>query len=376
MSLYLTEYVSNTHERHWMIRIPSELLREFALRCLISAGASDADARIVADTLIVTDLRGIDSHGVARLKRYVEGLKSGKINARAQIRMVYEKHGTAVLDAGNGLGQPAAVYAMDLAIAKAKSVGIGAVAVQHTNHFGIAGYYALQAVAQNMIGIATSNASPQVTPTHGAEPMYGTNPIAVAIPTGEARPFVLDMATSTVPRGKLQRMRRENRPIPRGWAIDPAGDDITDLDELIDGLKNRRGHALLPLGGRGEVYGGHKGFGLGLLVDLLCGPLAGAAWGRHVYGAQGANLGQCFVAVDISAFRPLDEFERDSGQAINEMLAAKKAEGAERIFIPGDKEHEEFQRRQRLGIPLRAAVYDDLKALAAECGTSLQVPAS
>jgi LDH2 family malate/lactate/ureidoglycolate dehydrogenase len=348
------------------IRFSADRLHSFAVSCLVSAGASQREAEIVADTLVATDLRGIESHGVARLRRYVDGLRKGTINAKAALKIIAESPATAVIDADNGLGQPAAVTAMDTAITKAKNVGIGAVAVRHTNHFGMAGYYAMRAVEQKMIGIAISNASPQVAPTFGAEPMYGTNPVAVAIPTDGRLPFVLDMATSIVPRGKLERMSRAGQTMPSGWAINPDGDDATEITQLIEGLKHRRGHALLPLGGKGETFGGHKGYGLGLLVDLLCGPFAGAAWGRHVYGARGANLGQCFVAISVDAFRSRDEFLSESSQLIDEIRTARKLEGASRIYIPGEKEGEESQERSSLGIPLNLTVYNDLQALGLE----------
>jgi L-2-hydroxycarboxylate dehydrogenase (NAD+) len=349
-----------------LIYVSANRLHSFSVSCLVSAGASHLEAGIVADTLVATDLRGVESHGVARLRRYVEGLQKGKINAKSQLKIIAESPASAVIDADNGLGQPAAVRAMDIAIAKAGNVGLGAVTVRRTNHFGIAGYYALRAVEQNMIGIATSNASPQVTPTHGAEPMYGTNPIAVAIPTGGKTPFLLDMATSIVPRGKLERMKRAGQTMAPGWAINPEGGDATEITELIEGLKERRGYALLPLGGRGEAYGGHKGYGLGLLVDLLCGPLAGAAWGRNVYGVSGANLGQCFVAINVDSFRSQKEFAAESNRLLNEMRAARKLDASNRIYIPGEKEHEESERRRSAGIPLTAAVYDDLQALGLE----------
>lgn len=348
------------------IRVSADRLHRFSVNCLTSAGASQSDAEIVSETLIVTDLRGVESHGVARLRRYVEGLATGKIKANPKIKVIAESPATAVIDADNGLGQPAAVSAMDIAIAKARNVGVGFATVRHTNHFGIAAYYALRAVKQNMLGIAISNASPQVAPTFGAEPMYGTNPIAVALPTGGKAPFVLDMATSIVPRGKLERMKRTGQTMPNGWAINPDGEDATEIGELITGLKQRKGYALLPLGGKGETFGGHKGYGLGLLVDLLCGPFAGAAWGRHVYGSKGADLGQCFVAINLDSFRAKKEFEEESSQLIDEICAARKLEKSDRIYIPGEKEQEEVEQSSSSGVPLTLEVYNDLLALGLE----------
>jgi LDH2 family malate/lactate/ureidoglycolate dehydrogenase len=341
-------------------------LHEFVTQCLKDVRVSESRAKMVADVLLAANLRGIDSHGVARLRRYVEGARSGKINPDADITVLRESPSTAALDANNGLGQPAAIEAMRCAIEKAQKTGVGMVTVRRTNHFGIAGYFAMMALEHNMIGVASCNASPQVAPTFGIEPMYGTNPIAVAIPTGGGHQFVLDMATSTVPRGRLEQMRRHGKPLPAGYAIDTDGSSMLNLDELLEGLVNRRGYSLLPLGGFGEMFGGHKGFGLGLTVELLCGPLAGAAWGRHVYGQDGANLGHCFQAVSIDCFLPLDEFKAKTEVLINEIKGSKKVPGSETVYIPGEKERLEAERRSRTGIPLHPDVHADLLKLAEE----------
>lgn len=353
--------------------VPAERLHAFVTTCLTAVGAAADDAMVVADVLIAANLRGVDSHGVARLRRYVKGIQNGAIAARPDVTTVLEGPATAVIDAGNGLGQPAALAAMHLAIAKAERIGLGMVVTRRSNHFGIAGYYAMLALEHGMIGMVTTNASPQVAPTFAAEPMYGTNPLAIAMPTGGPCPFVLDMATSTAARGRIEQMQREGKPIPSGWGIDPEGAITTDADTLIAGLIARRGHALLPVGGAGETFGGHKGYGLGLLADLLCGPLAGAAWGRHVYGSSGANLGHCFLAMRVDCFRPWEEFIADSEQLLQEIRSAKKVPGRERIYIPGEKEAEETQRRQRDGIPLLPVVLADLARLADEAGVPFEL---
>jgi LDH2 family malate/lactate/ureidoglycolate dehydrogenase len=309
---------------------------------------------------------------VARLRRYVIGTRDGKIAPRERPRVVRETPATALVDAGNGLGQPAAIFAMELAVAKAEAVGVGVVAVRHTNHFGIAGYYATRPLERGLIGFATSNASPQVTPTHGAQPLFGTNPVAVALPCGDGEGFVLDMATSVVPRGKLERLRREGEEIPDDWAIDGDGRPISDLDSLISGLISRTGLAILPLGGFGERNSGHKGFGLGLLVDLLCGPLSGSSWGCHVYGDRGADLGQWFAALRVDCFRALDDFQCDARRLLAEIRAARKAPGALRIYVPGEKEAEAEAWRSRHGVPLLPPVLADLEALGREVGVPFE----
>jgi LDH2 family malate/lactate/ureidoglycolate dehydrogenase len=347
-------------------------LQRFVVDCLASSGVERDQGEIVAEALLASDLRGIDSHGVARLRRYVIGTRTGKIDPRRNIRVVRESPATALVDAGNGLGQPAARFAMELAMAKAETVGVGMVAVQHTNHFGIAGYYATLPLAKGLLGFATSNASPQVTPTHGAQPMFGTNPIGIGLPCGDGDDYVLDMSTSVVPRGKLERLRREGAAVEGHWAIDAEGNPITELDSLISGLIARSGLSILPLGGLGEANCGHKGFGLGLLVDLLCGPLTGSSWGRHVYGEKGADLGQWFAAVRVDCFRPLEEFQRDARQLLAEIRAAKKAPGQLRIYIPGEKEAEAEAQRSAAGIPLLPPVVADLEALGQEVGVPFE----
>jgi L-2-hydroxycarboxylate dehydrogenase (NAD+) len=338
-------------------------LAGFVVACLEAAGVSTEDAATVAEVLVCADLRGVSSHGVARLRRYVEGTHRGTINPRPAVTVVREGPATALLDADNGLGQPAGLTAMRMAIAKAEALGIGVVGVRRTNHFGIAGYYALQALERGLIGAVISNASPQVAPTFAAQPMYGTNPLAVALPTAVDGGFVLDMATSTVPRGKLERMSREGLSIPEGWAIDAEGQSVTELDPLIAGLKSRSGLSLLPLGGAGEQFGGHKGFGLGLLIDLLCGPLTGSSWGLHVYGERGADLGQWFLALRVDCFRDPAEFRADAVRLLEEVRGARRAPGAPRIFIAGEKEAEESGRRRQHGIPLLPKVVRDLAAV-------------
>jgi LDH2 family malate/lactate/ureidoglycolate dehydrogenase len=333
---------------------------------LESVGVTEEDRETVADVLLAADLGGIDSHGCARLRRYVDGIDSGAINRRAEPTVVRELAATALLDADNGLGQPSAVAATRLAIEKARSCGAGVVSVRRSNHFGIAGYYASLAAREGLIGVVMTNASPQVAPTFGAEPMFGTNPLAIAMPSGAPADFLLDIATSTVGRGKLEVRHRQGEAIPEGWVIDTTGATRTDVAELIEGLKARSGYSLLPLGGQGEEHGGHKGYGLGLAVDLLCGPLAGAAWGRHVYGDSGAELGHLVIAMQVEAMRDLSAFREDCRTMFEELRRARRTEGAARIFIPGEKEIEESALRTANGIPLTDAVCDDLVRLAAE----------
>jgi len=357
-------------------RVRADSLKRFCERVFQKLGVPEDDVRITADVLVAADLRGIDSHGVARLRRYANGLQSGMIVARPHVQVVTETPATALIDAGAGLGQPVSYRAMEKAIHKALDVGAGFVAVRNSNHYGIAGYYAMMALEHDCIGFSTTNASVLVVPTFARNGMLGTNPISVAAPANQNWPFVLDMATSTVPRGKLEVYHRLEKPLPLGWATDETGTPTTDTDRVLENFKDktRGGGGLLPLGGAGELLGGHKGYGLSLLVDILCGVLSGAAYADLVYPktADGkplpSNIGHCFGALRIDAFRPAEAFKLAMDDLQRRLKEAPKAEGQARIYIHGEKEYEEAERRSRDGISLNPKVAADLRAIADELG--------
>lgn len=354
------------------VRAWAEPLKAFCVRAFERLDVPAADAEIVADNLVAANLRGVDSHGVARLRRYVNGIRDGMMIPRPEIKTVVETPATATLDAGAGLGQPVSYMAMQKAIRKALDVGAGFVTVRNSNHYGIAGYYAMMALEHDCIGISMTNAAVLVVPTFGRDAMLGTNPIAVAAPAGKERPFVLDMATSTVPRGKLEVYNRQEKPLPLGWATDETGVPTTDAARVLDNMLARRGGGLLPLGGAGEEMSGHKGYGLALLVDVLCAVLPGAAYATLVYPTTPdgkplpSNIGHFFGAWRIDAFRPADEFKAAMDDLQRRLKDAPKAEGQTRIYIHGEKEYEEAERRARGGIPLNPKVAADLKGIAQE----------
>jgi len=354
--------------------VQAEALADFCVRVFEKMGVPTKDARITADVLVQANLRGIDSHGVARLRRYVNGLRDGVMVARPEEKVLIETPTTVTIDAGAGLGQPVSHRAMTMAIQKAREVGCGFATVRNSNHFGIAGYYAMMALGQDMIGIATTNAAVLVVPTFGRDAMYGTNPIALAVPAGGERPFVMDMATSTVPRGKLEVYHRQEKQIPLGWATDENGVPTRDPGRVLDNLVRRAGGGLLPLGGAGELLSGHKGYGMGLMVEILSAVLSGAAFLTHVYprDARGrplpANLGHFFGAWRLDAFRESEGFKADMDAFIRELKGGNLAEGASRIYVHGEKEFEEAERRSQGGIPLEAKVEASLKEIAAELG--------
>jgi L-2-hydroxycarboxylate dehydrogenase (NAD+) len=347
-------------------------LTGFCVKVFEKMGVTADDARVTADVLVQANLRGIDSHGVARLARYVNGLRSGVMLARPDEKVMVETPTTITLDAGAGLGQPVSHRAMSKAIEKAKDYGCGFATVRNSNHYGIAGYYAMMALEHDMIGISTTNADILVVPTFGRDAMYGTNPIALAVPAGEERPFVMDMATSTVPRGKLEVYKRQEKSIPLGWATDERGVPTDDPGRVLDNFARRAGGGLLPLGGAGEEFSGYKGYGLGIMVEILSAVLPGAAFLTSVYpkDADGkplpANLGHFFGAWRLDAFRPAAEFKADMDRLVRGLKHGNMAEGATRIYVHGEKEFEEAVRRGEHGILLGAKVEDSLKQIAAD----------
>ena len=356
------------------IRIHAEPLKAFCRRVFEKLDVPPEDAEVTADNLVLADLRGISSHGVARLRRYVNGLRDGIMVARPRVEITHETTTTALIDGGAGLGQPVSAQAMHLAIQKAKEVGTGFVAVRNSNHYGIAGYYALMALKEQMIGISMTNAAVLVVPTFGRDAMLGTNPISVAVPAGQERAFVLDMSTSTVPRGKLEVYERLDKPLPSGWVTDERGIPTDDASRVLKNMLDRVGGGLLPLGGVGELMGGHKGFGLALLVDLLCGVLPGAGYANMLYpkapdgSSLPANVGHFFGALRVDAFRPLADFEATMDDIIRRLKASPKAEGQERIYIHGEKEFEIEEERRVNGVLLHSKVVADIRRIADEVG--------
>ncbi len=347
-------------------RFPLERLAAFVVVLLTAAGLPPDEARRAANILVTADVRGVDSHGVARLPYFVNRLRRGLIDTAASLRTLRETPATLALDANNGFGLTLAAAAMERCIAKAETAGVCLTTVRHGNHFGMAAYYALMAPRRGLGGLAMTNASPLVTPTFGTRGMLGTNPLAVAVPTGsgDEPPLVLDMATSAVAWGKIEIARRAGEPIPSGWALDEAGQPTTDPWAA---------RWLTPLGGE-RATGGHKGYGLGVIVDTLCGPLAGAAWSARVSGSRGpdqpAGIGHTFMAWRIDAFRDPEGFFADLRAMLAELRGTPPARGrdATGVLVPGDPEAAAEAANDRLGIPVKQAVLAELRVLAAELG--------
>ena len=339
----------------------------FVSNVLESIGCSEHDANLASRVLISADLRGVDSHGVARLSGYVRLYEKERVNPTPTFEIVHETPSTGVLNADASLGLVSGPYAMNLAIEKAKNVGSGWISVKNSNHFGIAGYHTMMALEEDCIGIAMTNASPLVAPTFSSERLLGTNPISVAIPTYQEAPFVLDMATTTAANGKLEILMRKNEEAPLGWIQDKEGFPTTNARGV------QEGGALRPLGGDRE-HGSHKGYGLGAVVDIFSAVLSGANYGPWVPpfvafldpvdDPVGDGIGHFFGAMRIDGFRPAEEFKKHMDNWIKRFRSSKTVEGQEKVLIPGDPEREMEAKRVEEGIPLLDPVVKDLQSLA------------
>ena len=334
-------------------------------------GCPEADAKMAADVLLSADLRGVDSHGVARLSGYVRLWEAGRINPNPTMKVIHETPSTGVVDGDRGLGLVVAPFAMQLAIEKARAAGTGWVSVKNSNHYGIAGIHAMQALQHDMVGISLTNGSPLVSPTFSAERLLGTNPIAVAIPAKNQPPFVADMATTTAANGKLEILQRKGENAPLGWIQDKDG--LPTSNAL--GLKE--GGALLPLGGDRE-HGSHKGYALGAIVDIFSAVFSGANYGPWVPpfvaflqphpNPVGEGIGHFFGAMRVDAFRPAEEFKENMDTWITRFRSSTTTPGNEKVLIPGDPERELEEERRLNGIPLLKAVEDDLRSLGEKFG--------
>lgn len=347
------------------MRYAPDALRAFVVQALQAAGAREEDAHLVADGLVAADLRGVHTHGVLRAGVYVARLRQGSINASAALEVVRDHGAVLLVDAGAGLGIAMATRAMDMAIARAREHGVGVVGVRNSSHCGMLAHLAMRAAAQGMVGIVLSNADAQVAPWGARTRFLGTNPLAIAVPARSEPPVVLDMATSAVPHSRVQAAAARGEPIPLGWAIDRAGRPTEDPAEALLG-------ALLP-------FGGAKGSGLSLIIDLLAGPLTGALPGPEItplYERLGTpqGLGHLLAALSVEAFSPLGEFGTRVDALIRQVRGLAPAEGFQRVCVPGEIEHERMLEYEQHGIPLPPEVRAEMERLAADLG--IAVPGS
>ncbi len=355
------------------VRVERAALVRFCAQVFERLGLSAEDAHIAADVLVAADARGIPSHGVARLRRYVNGLQSGLMLPNAPVEVVMDTPSSRVVDAHGAMGQPVSARCMQAVIEKARTNGAAFGCVRDSNHFGIAGYYAMMALPEGMLGIAMTNTAALGVPTFGREAFFGTNPLAFAAPADRERAFVLDMSTTVVTRGKIEVYDRLGKELPVGWAVDKTGRPARDAHTLLADMGARVGGGILPLGGLGEDFGGHKGYGLAVMVDILCAVLCGAPFGRDVAdtGTSSARVSHFFGAVCIDRFRDPLAFRRDLDELLYRLRTAPVAEGAERIYFAGLKEFEKEAECERLGVPLLTQTYAALGRAAEEFGVPL-----
>ena len=348
--------------------IPVRVIEDFMIAVFEALDTPPEDARICAEILIAADLRGIESHGVGRLKYYYDRVKAGVQFTETELQVVKETETTAVIDGQHGMGHVIAYHAMRLAMEKASQFGLGAASVRNGTHFGIAGYYPLMAAKEGMMGLTVTNARPAITPTFGAEPMLGTNPIAFAAPSDTEFPFCLDAATSISQRGKIEVAARAEKPVPEGWVIDDNAKPATDPNQILADL-GKGTAAFLPLGGAGELFAGYKGYGLATMVEILSASLSGGVFMKDLLGfAQDGSrrpymLSYFFLAVDIEHFIPLDLSRRITGQIMRDLQNARKAPGQERIYVAGEKEWEKEALVREQGVPVNQSLRQELQIM-------------
>jgi len=340
--------------------VPAANLAAFCAACFERLGLSPSNARLTAENLIFANLRGVDSHGVIRMKIYADRLRTGGFKAKVRARVVAGHESSALIDAQHGVGQVAAAMAMKLAISKAHKTGAAIVSVKNSNHFGACAFFAMQPLKHGMIGFAATNAGPTMAPTGGREGRLGNNAMALAVPAGNFPPVVLDMATGAAAWGKIFVARQEKKKIPPTWALDKHGVPTDDPNAAAD-------QGLI------QPFGGYKGYGLSLLIDILTGVLSGGGFSTHVKTLYKqietpSQIAHTCAAVRINAFIPLARFRRRIDEIIDLMHSCPTAPNVERIFVPGEIEHETQHRRTAEGIPLNAELREELRTLGVELG--------
>lgn len=354
-------------------RIKFDLLERFMTAVFTGLGVPKKEAKICAGVLVTADKRGIDSHGIGRLKGfYYDRIRSGIQSPITQFEIVKESPTTAVVDGHNGMGFVIAKRSMELAIKKAKKYGMGMVAVRNSTHYGIAGYYAMQASEAGMIGITGTNARPSVAPTFGVQNMLGTNPLTFAMPTDEAFPFVIDCATSLVQRGKIEVYDRAGKTVPEGWVIGENGESKTNPHEIIEDLLKGKA-ALAPLGGVGDENAGYKGYGYSTAVEILSAALSQGSFLWMLSGIKDGKkvpipIGHFFIAINISSFTELDDFKKTAGDILRSLRASKKMPGHDRIFTAGEKEYLAGIERKDKGAPVNKVLQKEILTMQKELG--------
>jgi L-2-hydroxycarboxylate dehydrogenase (NAD+) len=353
---------------------PFDKMEKFMEDVFVKAGVPKEDAKVCAEVLIESDKRGIESHGVGRFRPiYIDRINAGLQKPVTQFEIVRERNATAVVDGHNGMGHVIAKRCMQMAIDKAKKYGMGMVVARNSTHYGIAGYYAIMAAKENMIGITGTNARPSIAPTFGVENMLGTNPLVFGMPTDEDFPFVIDCATSITQRGKIELYERENKELPPGWVIDRNGNTRTNASDVLEGL-NKGECALTPLGGIGEEMAGYKGYGYATVVEILSSALQAGLFLKGLSDIDkngnktSSRLGHFFIAIDISSFIDPDDFKKTTGEILKNLRDSMKAPGQKKIYTAGEKEYISWLERKDKGVPLNEVMQEIIKKTRDEYG--------
>jgi len=350
------------------MRVPSEQIRSQLVSVLAAWGMTDEHAGITADVMVETDLRGVDSHGISMLPTYDQEFRRGRLNMRPVFKTVRDGPATALIDADTSLGHPVSAHAMNLAVDKCLTTGVAVVSVFNSHHFGAAGCYSKMAADRGVIGMVTS-ATRGVTmvPTFAAEPVMGTNPLAFAAPARRNAPFQLDMATTNVAAGKIKVHKLNHRPLPPGWVVDASGRPVTDAEDAFSYVFAKPEGGITPLGGTRDL-GGHKGYGLAVLVHILGGTLSGGSFSpirrRTQRESDPHNIGHFFLAIDPRAFRADGEFERDLDEVIDVLHGARRADPAQPVLVAGDPEMATRKERLEHGVPIPDDLMEQLRAVA------------
>ena len=359
-----------------MLRLPVDMIQQFMRKVLEEVGVPAEDAKVCAEVLIASDLSGIESHGIGRLKMYYDRIRAGIQRPITKIDVIKDNMATAVWDANHGMGQVVGKKAMQEAIDKAAKYGLGAVSVRNSTHYGICGFYASMATEQNMIGLTFTNARPSVCPTNGVQPLLGTNPICFGAPTLLGYPFIYDAATSISQRGKIEQLGREGKETPEGWAIDLDGNPHTRTPELLQDLIKQTA-ALLPIGGSDETTGSHKGYGLSTMVEIICAALCGGSFLNMLLGIDASGkpapyaLGHFFMAINIESFTDLESFQNISTQICSQLQNSQKLAGKNRIYVAGEKEYEMQKKIKKEGIAIIPSLQLAIKSMQDELGLKL-----
>ena len=355
-------------------RLDYEKTKLFCEKVFAGYGFTDQQAQQITAVLLAADLGGIESHGIQRLIRYHKEITSGMVDIHAVPQIVKQTPVSAVIEGNDAMGQLLGVQAMELAIEKAKTVGVGMVAVRNSNHYGIAGYYTRMAAEAGLTGICMTNTEAIMVPTFGRQAMLGTNPIAFSMPADPV-PFTFDAATTVVPRGKLEVYAKRDGVIPEGWALDEVGHPSSDAQRVLNNIIGKTGGGILPLGGAGEETSGYKGYGFAMLCEICTAILSGGTTSNYIYKTPGrSNICHFFMAVDHGMFGEKEDLEAALSKFMQEVRDSAKAEGADRIYLHGEKEFENRQKVIAGGVSVNEKTYAEMQMIAEHTGTTQYLP--